>query len=542
MPIESGRSFFWRSVLAAMVYGTTYAGLRELNIDSTGYISWIPMAALRFTCLLLVPTRYWPALVVGEAIPMTYQSYVCMDQFGPLWVCVNSIPGILYVAPIFYHLRKQVPALEKSLPRNMGSLLLFMLLVSLVIGLRDTLSYSLLKQLAPGEIPLSLEVYGTRRLIGNYLSILTVTPIVLWLAEGLRQVIVQNKPLRGIAEALKDVQWRTTGLLIAIIALLATLGYLCGEATHPLVLCGMVAALMVAAWRYGWQSAALVGAIANFAVVALMPTRDDSLTTLAQCVIAALLSGALLLGVRTTATLALERSIRMAEHSAAAARQLARHERSTGERVRQDQAAMLSGLFDDARKQIMRVMHDARAGALSPAQVAGHYMQFDAMYQEHQRVTEGLAPMVWANFGGEDGIIVQRLAEMGIDTQILPRSVEAGACELSEELAQAFYRLACDAIIYLLTRAPSNRLQLHMAIRMQDGHTVAEATLTSMGSPMKLSAIVLDDLNPHLGVDDHVTEQHLRDRAQLYDGDARIVQTSPHRMCILLQVVEKAAR
>jgi hypothetical protein len=312
---------------------------------------------------------------------------------------------------------------------------------------------------------------------------------------------------------------------------------------------------MVAAWHYGWQSAALVGAAANLAAIALMPTRDDTLTIVAQFMITVIQSTALLLGARTTASrlwrhaeamarealAATQQEVALAYGHVSSARQLARREQGTAERVRQDQAAMLAGMADDMRMRFMRAMHDARHGALSASQLAGHFMVFDASYQEHQRLTEALWPATWENFGGPTGPLAERLQGLGIEPRFRPRSVEAGARAPSEAMYQAAYRFACAGMVLMLTQACTGTVELSQAIRMEDGDTVVEGTLESVGTPRTINPHALDDLKPYLNVDDEFAKQQMLDWAvNLWDGGVRFESDRAHHMRIVFWMREKA--
>ena len=61
---------------------------------------WHLYAGLQVICLLLVPYRYWVALLIGEAIPNAYEAWQCLDTFGPTWVAIRMIPEMLVGMPI----------------------------------------------------------------------------------------------------------------------------------------------------------------------------------------------------------------------------------------------------------------------------------------------------------------------------------------------------------------------------------------------------------------------------------------------------------
>ncbi|KAG9613615.1 hypothetical protein KCV01_g1086, partial [Aureobasidium melanogenum] len=77
-------------VAIAAAYAACYEVTRHVTFSH-----WILTAGLRLACLLLLPMRYWPALAVGEALPMAENAIVCLKQFGAPWVVSASVPMIV---------------------------------------------------------------------------------------------------------------------------------------------------------------------------------------------------------------------------------------------------------------------------------------------------------------------------------------------------------------------------------------------------------------------------------------------------------------
>jgi hypothetical protein len=81
-------------IVVAVAYAFVYLAVQIVSTRQ-----WPIAFPLRVMCLLLVPRRYWAAMVVGEIGPMVYLNLECLDNFGPTWVMLNSIPGLLFVIP-----------------------------------------------------------------------------------------------------------------------------------------------------------------------------------------------------------------------------------------------------------------------------------------------------------------------------------------------------------------------------------------------------------------------------------------------------------
>jgi hypothetical protein len=301
-----------------------------------------------------------------------------------------------------------------------------------------------------------------------------------------------------------------------------------------LALCGMLAALTTAAWRYGWQSTAIIGAAANLSVVAMMPKLDDLATIQAQGVLAVGLSGLLLLGAR------LNSEQLQATQRESTSRRMARRDLFAVERHRLAYACVLDEVFCRAHQQATRMMQTARA-VLPASVIAEHHRQFTDLHQQHQRLTAGLSPRAWWQFGGPDGPIAQTLEQLGVTCEIREPSSAAGLCTLSTELSIALYRLSCEAVAYLMQHAPSRHVSMEMTARAAAGQSiVVDVIVQSTGEALPPLADAYHPFLLSLGASG-LSEQALAHRLQLYDGHLQVVQTSPQHMHMLLRVSEPAA-
>jgi hypothetical protein len=86
-----------RHVAVVIAYVLGYELLRSFTVSH-----WILTAGLRLSCLLLTPYRYWPALAVGELLPLAYLGYDCYDQFGLAWSIAAAIPPVVLGMPIVW--------------------------------------------------------------------------------------------------------------------------------------------------------------------------------------------------------------------------------------------------------------------------------------------------------------------------------------------------------------------------------------------------------------------------------------------------------
>jgi hypothetical protein len=354
---------------------------------------------------------------------------------------------------------------------------------------------------------------------------LTVTPLTLWIATGLRDATAQRRLQLGLlANAWHDERWRGTEILLAIVAALVAIGYLGGGTTHMLALTGLFATLTTAAWCCGWQSTAIVGAAANLGVVALMPTHDDLLTIQMQCAIAVVMSGLLLFGARTTVSRKLAQSLQRAEQNIAALRERARQDLYAAEQHRLVYAHKLSIMHRCTHEEAMRLRLAADL-ALPLGTLDRYEQQLDQQHQHHRRIAAGLSPPVFFMLGGRDGPIVQTLLNLGILAEIRCVSPLPSLERLSKALSLAMYRLSCEAAAYLVKHAPTDCLRIVITVHEQEGQRPAvEIVLDSFG--VRVAMLRSDAYSIFrfgvgaTGLDEQALDQH----AQLYDGYAKVAR------------------
>ena len=76
---RDGKEASWlQQAAVAVAYAIGFCVLREWSFSH-----WLLFVGLRLGALLLVPYRYWPALVVGELLPLAF-SRACAALEGPL--------------------------------------------------------------------------------------------------------------------------------------------------------------------------------------------------------------------------------------------------------------------------------------------------------------------------------------------------------------------------------------------------------------------------------------------------------------------------
>jgi len=521
-----------RCLLVALAYGIAYAYLREISLTSTSNYNWLPEAGLRFSCLLLMPMRYWPALVLGETGALAGSNYgLCGDGQTTEWVIVNSLPRALEVVPFVWLLRRSIPDIRDTFVQWTPQLLTCVAAAAAGPTLFGWISYNLLTKLSPGESLLSFGAYSGQMFMGHYLAILSFTPLALWAAKRIRQALCDR------AEARKDFiqfahsyRWVGPTALVIINGLMVLLGRYGGDAGQPWAIVGIFATLMPVTWSYGWSGTAVVGAAANLAVISIMPAHGDISTLSAQVLLLMFLSTLLMFAAKTSTAEQHKEEKRLAVRNTRRAYMLT-------ERQRLASANHMDDVLDEARLATTRLIQCARP-FLPASVVAEHHRQFEALHERYQRLLLGLSPCDWWELGNPDGAIVSALRGERIGCDVLNMPLQAHLLPLSVEIGVAIKQLTCEATLHLLDCAPRDRISMGIAVTpQQDGHDI-QIALESTGYPIALTADTYERLMVGMGAFG-LNEQGLRGRAQLYSGDVEVSRLPDGEARVVVRLVDR---
>ncbi|GAA0913389.1 MASE1 domain-containing protein [Luteibacter anthropi] len=282
----------------AAAYGAAYEIARHLSFPQ-----WMITAGLRLACLFLLPLRYWPALALGEGIPLLETSLLCVSDLGIPWAISESVPMVVLWMALMKPLRQRW-ALHDANGRVCMPLMLGAALGVAAITAVATLLTALASILSSptGEWPdpnTAWPGYLLAYTLGAYLGALTLTPAILALHERYRD-------LGG--EAVSGMRiWRSAlfrDLLWWAIPAMAFMTWLALHAHEPGLRQTCRLLLMVpmlgVAWRHGWHGTALGGMAASIALALTAPTLlVDPSTLQAQAILALIISGALLTRARS---------------------------------------------------------------------------------------------------------------------------------------------------------------------------------------------------------------------------------------------------
>lgn len=444
----------WRNEWLAQIGVAVGYALLYLAVNPISTTYFPIHAGVRLACLLLFPYRFWPALLIGEAIPNFYEVYICLDTLGPAWVAVRSIPPSLPIMPIVWWCRKNMPPFPAKHLVDIKALISCVLLSSAAGMAYSTLAYSVLIESARPTAPLIDIAIGC--FVGPYLAILCLMPWAVMVKLDYRR-----GHLRGFLKQVVGSRLflDTVGLLIPALAILSWLGYAGDEQVKQIA---PVALFLPMAWltlKHGWRAAAVSGtfAVACFSVQLLAINDFQPKIYETQVFLAIGITCLFALGARISAQLIQEEKERL---SAVNVQRLARQTMQLGEqRMRQTSQALeyLAGSLHVTNSRLLEQMRRIVPNIESHA----FYKQALATQTQVYRLAESMHPVAWRERGLPAALnetVARALDEAGIAYRC--EITGRGFTRLAPSVLTVTYRVACEAIVYVTSRLACSRVKL----------------------------------------------------------------------------------
>lgn len=278
---------------ALIAIAAAYAACYELT-QHVSFSHWNLSSGLRLSALLLVPRRYWPALLLGETLPVIEHAVLFAPRFGMNWAMITGIPVIALCMPVVALVRRKLALHRPDGSLNIGLILATTLVCAVLNASLNDLALRAALAAAPGAWPeLDASTYFFAYLLGSYLGALTLTPSFLALKMAV-DAPASQKWLQGSLRA------PTVALVVAAASLMLAVGLLAGHAQGGMLMAlrlGVALPVLALTLRFGWQGGALAGLVASVVLATTSTTLLDPPMINAQIVLAFVLSGALLIGI-----------------------------------------------------------------------------------------------------------------------------------------------------------------------------------------------------------------------------------------------------
>jgi glucose-6-phosphate-specific signal transduction histidine kinase len=270
-----------------------YAACYEL----TRYFSsshWILPTGLRLACALLVPRRFWPALIIGETLPMLESAAVCIPRFGMLWGLLASTPVIAPCMLLVAGIRRYADIYRASGEINMPTILVATAGAAVITATLTEAALLAALGTAPGAWPeIDPAGYFQAYLLGAFLGALTITPTVLALRERYARTDTVSLSVVWTSPLVRELMFGALPLLF-VLALESSSAQ--GTLQQWLRFATVIPVIILTI-RHGWHGAAVAGMLASIALATTSSTLMDPRMIQAQVVLSLVVSGSLMAGV-----------------------------------------------------------------------------------------------------------------------------------------------------------------------------------------------------------------------------------------------------
>lgn len=500
-----------RHIAIAMLYGVGVTLFRQMLIPH-----WVLLTGFHLSVLLLTRYRYWPALVAGEAISLLHLSISCADQFGVAWALMKAVPPILFMMPAVYLFRKRWDILPKGTVVNMGALLACALIVAFIITAENVAMLAILRK-PPGYGPIHYDELAAQWLLGNYLGILTIAPLVLFIRH---ELIGAGSQWRLLGRRLSESRLLFDTLLMTLPSIVFMVWLGAQEPnTRQAIQVAMFIPVVWLALRHGWQGAAVGGTAASLAIVALMPASYDHGTLQAEVVTSFAISTMLLVGGRIAM---LDRRVEQERVDVRMALALAQRNVNLGEM----QLRMTSQALEQIRETVQSAcaVMIGRLRYLQPAiDDRGYHRQVLIAQDQIHRLADSLYPRNWQERGLpaalREGALPRILDEAGIAYWCELKGPIGG---LSPAIHLTIYRVVCEAMADICAERNVSAVSVHVRCGTGKRRRFAVLQIDARAHPARLARIRWDELMPRvLRSSSGLGLQAIRDRAATYEGLAR---------------------
>ncbi len=446
-----------RQVAVCCAYALCYMLLREASVSH-----WNLPAGLRITCLLLFPYRYWPALIVGEFLPVGYHAWHNEDEFGWRWAVLAAIPPIALLAPVVAWCRPHTRLLRGAHQINAATLLAMTLAGALLTTCGNAAALAVV-QLPAGVAAPGIDarvLFGY--FLGNYLGALAIAPsataLYLWLGQ------IRNESVGAALWHSALARDCLVGVFLPLLVLMCLVFSSEGDGTQVFRMAMFLPVVWLTA-RHGWQGAAYGGTLASTAVTLTSAMVRDPAVIQAQALIAFAITTLLMLGSRIGHQAYFARSGRI---DTIRGLQLAQQGLYLEELRLRQAADALEHIGHNLRESQSRLLDSLRH--VLPASEERTYSRQAALAQhEMHRLANALYPRGWRERGVpatlREGPFAQAVHMAGASYRCDLSG--RGLSQLAPDVHMALYRLACEVLVLVLSRNPTQ----HVHLQVRGGHT-----------------------------------------------------------------------
>ena len=515
------RKGWWENVwLMRIVVAVGYA-LAYLVVRPLSDAHWALTSGLRVASLILMPYRFWPALVAGEIFPLAWWNYMEGMDYGWVWVFVASIPPVAIGMPIVWWCRNRFVLFPSRRLINMSALLQCLLWLSTAWALTSHLLYLVGTPIQP-EDPVIPVVGMAMYFLGNYLGMITILPwaLLIRLERWDGQWRFKMKQLFGNRMA-RDI-------FCVVLPLMGALSVLSHVEQEEIVKLARAIMILPVAWltlRHGWRASVLGGTFAAACVCMAFECKIDLEMVQDQAYVAVGLACMYALGACISAQKQQKDQVR---GHMLRAQKTAKNSLNFGERRLEHASRALESVLGVLEVEQFSISQKLRY--LSTDTERRVYDKRASLLQvQIYHLAESIHPSAW-RLGGMEAALRDSVGRVLREAGMLYDFRATGLCSepLSPSIQAAIYRSVCAAVASMSSDLACAAINVTMREGMACGRRWVALRISGDLSELAVARnVCLADergrVAPKLGA--HALDfQELRNLVQLFDGELRICE------------------
>lgn len=477
---------------------------------------WSVISGFRLLALLLTPFRYWFALAVGEAATLGYLAVTCGPTWGWLWAGLYDVPPISLAMPIVYACRKRMRGFLAGASVDVSVLLALTVVVSGIWTLANMATLAVTR-MPPGYV-FHWDEVAARWYVGNFLGILTVAPLLLFVRESW---MASSSPGRWRRLIESRMTFEVAAVLLPALAFLIWLASgAAGEGARQAARMAMFLPVIFLAIRHGWHGAALGGTASSIAVVATMGPGNTLETHQSEVFVSFAITVMMLFGARISSLNARQQKERLEVQTAWA---IAQRNVYLGEMQLQSLASTLEHARESVYSAFSMVTERMRtAGPMLDDRAVRK--RIIAAQEQLYRFSDTLFPIHWREHGLlialREGAMARAMSECGMAYWCEIRGAEE-LKRLPSAMSLTLYRMASEAIAMACGQDGTSEITLTIRATWRGGRRYGLMRLDRRCDAVRSEQVRRTDLIARLpfhglGID------ALRDRARAFAGRVTI--------------------
>jgi two-component system, NarL family, sensor histidine kinase FusK len=518
MKVKKGlRENVW---LTQMFVAAGYA-LAYLTVRPFSDAQWTLTSGLRVACLLLVPYRFWPALVLGEVFPLTYWNHQEGVELGWVWMVLASVPPIIVGMPIVWWCRHRLALFPSRRLINIGALLQCLLFLSTAWAF---ISYLLYLTASPShyesEMAAAPAIGTVMYFLGNYLGMVAILPWALLarLEPWQGQLCFKLKQLFA-SRMSRDI----FSFVLPSMGAFFALSYVDHDGIGKVARAAM---LLPVAWltlKHGWRASLLGSTFVVTCVCMLFACKPDEEMLQVQSYVVIAVTCLYALGAHVSSRCQQKEQVTSYVRQA---QQVAKSSLNFGERHLEQASRALECVLDVLGVEQLNMSEKLRHVATDTERKV-YDKQASLLQRRIFHLAESIHPSAWRLGGVQAALrdsVGRVLNEAGLSYRFKTKGQRSGA--LSPSIQVAIYRSVCAAVASVSSDLACASIEVMMREGTTQGHQWVMLRIDGKLSELAIARNVClaeerERVAPKLGA--HALDfQDLRNLIQLFDGELRI--------------------